>query len=69
MAVTVHLEVDMPDGDLGPFLRTVRAWEGGRQDVRLAVKVTAAGLTQRDVQDIFNSMDPPLPYIISTSRG
>jgi len=59
--ITLTLSAQFPDSELEPFLRAIRAWEGGRETVLLAITAHTSGLSPDVVQAILARLDPPLP--------
>lgn len=59
--ISVNMEVQMPAEELDTFLDLIRTWDGGRESVRVAMKVYAAGTTVEELKTMFDRLEPPLP--------
>jgi hypothetical protein len=59
--IYLQLTLKMPDDELEPFLRALRAWDRGRPAIEAAMVCEATGLTPETVEALFARLDPPLP--------
>lgn len=46
----VHLELDMPDDELQPFIKAYRGWDDGHAKIESKIWVTNTELTIEEIQ-------------------
>jgi hypothetical protein len=59
--IYLELRIKMPEDELEPFLRALRAWERGRPEIEASLLCEATGLTTDAIEAILTRVDPPVP--------
>lgn len=57
-----RIEIKASLDEIKRCLQLVRKWDNARDEVKVAMVIDAPEASMRDVIDVFDSLDPPVPY-------
>lgn len=57
----VFLVAHIPANEIEGFLQMVRAWEGGRKEIEMAIRIDDAGNVEK-AEDMLKSLVPEFPH-------
>lgn len=62
--VTVNLTATMPETELERFLRIIRSWDAGREEIKASIQIQAHDMEVAEVDQIIRNLEPALPVVV-----
>jgi hypothetical protein len=66
--IHVRIEAAMPPLEVEAFLRTVRAWEGARPEIEMAIVIDDPTNELKDAEGMLRRLSPELPHVTRIDR-